>query len=347
MNHSAAVNTSLNNASDSSKTVPPKAEGVALFAFSVLISIFVVVGNFVTILLVVVNKRLRKQSLFLVINMAFADLMLGAVTLPIYIYILGASYKFWTARYLFKSSFNIFYIAADTMFQYASLISAAFISCERFYAIYWPLKHRTLPMRTYCIPVIFIVWTLAGVVSTVLTVLLFLSYVKSSFYVAIPFCLSLTVIICVCNIGIWRKFQRGSVASQQQNRTTQNKRLTKTLLFVSVLALLCWLPLIVFNFLIYLIGVPLPKQIYYMVNVLNYSNSLVNPVVYALRIPEFRQALGLCCIRRGTVMNTERIERRNMAAVLTPETPLRTLRADPSHRQLAFEQEVIIMETRL
>ena len=72
---------------------PPKTEGVALCAFSVLISIFVVVGNFVTILLVAVNKRLSKQNLFPVINMAFADLMLGAVTLPIYINILGASYK--------------------------------------------------------------------------------------------------------------------------------------------------------------------------------------------------------------------------------------------------------------
>ena len=39
--------------------------------------------------------------------------------------------------------------------------------------------------------------------------------------------------------------------------------------------------------------------------------------------------------------DTEHIERRNMAAVLTPETELRTLRADPSHRQLPFEQDVI------
>ena len=33
-----------------------------------------------------------------------------------------------------------------------------------------------------------------------------------------------------------------------------------------------------------------------------FSNAFVNPIVYALRIPEFRQALGLCYFRRQTVI---------------------------------------------
>ena len=53
-----------------------------------------------------------------------------------------------------------------------------------------------------------------------------------------------------------------------------------------------------------------------------------------LVIPAFRQALGLCCIRRVTAMNTERIERRNnMATRLTRSTELRRLRSDPGHLQ--------------
>ena len=115
-------------------------------------------------------------------------------------------------------------------------------------------------------------------------------------------------------------------------------------MFVSVLALLSWLPLIVFNFLIFGIGVPIPSKFYLMVNVLNYSNSFVNPVLYALRIPEFRQALGLCCFRRQAVINIEPTHgTRNFAAVLTPVTEPRTFRTNPGHLQLEAEVE----ETKL
>ena len=44
-------------------------------------------------------------------------------------------------------SLSSFYIIVDIVFPQASLISAAFISSERFYAIYWPFEHRTLSMR--------------------------------------------------------------------------------------------------------------------------------------------------------------------------------------------------------
>ena len=275
--------------------------------------------------------------------MAFADLVLGAISLPVYIYAdVGNHFQLWTDRtggLWNNKSFSVVYMIVDTVFSQASLISAVFISCERFYAIYWPFKHRTLSIRAYRI-VISMVWTLALLLSAVWTASNSLLSYKYAQYAFTPYTLIVMFIICCCNVSVWRKFQHGSVASQQQNRAAQNNRLTKTLLFVSVLALLCWLPLTVFNYLIYAIRVPIPRKFYFMVNVLNYSSSFANPVVYALRIPEFRQALGLCCIRRGTAMDTERIERRNMAAVLTPATELRTLRADPSHLQLAFEEDV-------
>ena len=43
-------------------------------------------GNLLTIVLFAVEKRLRKKSLFVVINMAFADMMFGAVSLPLFVY---------------------------------------------------------------------------------------------------------------------------------------------------------------------------------------------------------------------------------------------------------------------
>ena len=72
-----------------------------------------------------------------------------------------------------------------------------------------------------------------------------------------------------------------------------------------------------------------------MANFLNYFNSCVNPVVFALRIPEFKQALGLCCFRRRAAISNDR------DAVMTPAIQLRTLPTNPSHLNMAYEQDVL------
>ena len=114
-----------------------------------------------------------------------------------------------------------------------------------------------------------------------------------------PVSLGLTIIICVCNIAIWRNFQRESVASQHRNGASRNRRLTKTLLLVSILALVCWLPLIIMNLLVVIYGTEtLIVWVYIMANIFNYSNSFVNPIVYVFRIPEFQQALRSCRTKR-------------------------------------------------
>ena len=334
MNNTSVVHISKDILFGSSKNVPSKAEGIVWCSVFSLLSVFIVVGNLLTIVFFVVKKKLRKKSLFLVINMAFADLMLGALVIPLYIYItLGMDfYKLWTGNV--NLSLTYFYGTISFIPLGASLLSAAFISCERFYAIYRPFKHRTLTVRTYRI-VIFTLWTAAALDSSL--GILFQS-VKLRVYSRVALGLILTFIICGCNIAIWRKFQHGSVASQQQNRDLQNERLTSTLLFVSVLTLLCWLPVTIVSSLNALDGVSIPWRWFVIAIFLNFSNAFVNPVVYALRIPEFRQALAQCCVIRRAEVNTQNIQiRNNEASTLTPATQLRTLQADSNQ----FKEKVL------
>ena len=102
-----------------------------------------------------------------------------------------------------------------------------------------------------------------------------------------------------------------NISSQQQNRAFLNKRLTLTLLLVSTISLLLWLSLVIANCLIYILKVNIPKVYLfsYIIVLLNFFNSLVNPAVYSLRrplrIPEFRQALGFCIIRRRKLINRD------------------------------------------
>ena len=254
-------------------------------------------------------------------NMAFADLMLGVIYLPSFIFFLvnpenQPSYE--------RSFFRKIILA---FFSLASSITAALISAERFYAIYWPLKHRTLSTRAYRL-VILLVWTMAILFSTVYVLLFWSPMALYSFLCLYVLFLALT--ICVLNIGIWRKFKR-KTPSHQQNRAFQQQRLTKALLYVSVFTLISWIPISIYNLIIGSFAYKIHVHILLLTLFMYLSSSFINPVVYAIRIPEFRQALpNVCCFRGRALMDSEgNMERFNMAT------------ADHSHAQLTFEQKIV------
>ena len=358
------------NSSTLTPQLPSKVEGIAWCIAFTLEALLIVLGNFLTLVLIAVNKRLRKRSLFLVINMAFADLLSGAVSLPILIYTIGAGFMLWKAR--FDKTFYAYQVFGQTVVLQASLISAALITCERFHAVYWPLKHRILSRRVYH-TVIFMVWILAILFS--IPQLLISN--QLTFYTFVSILLSLLFTVCTCNIAIWRRFRR-RIASQQQNREAQNRHLTKTLLLISTVEIFSWLPLTISNLLVTAFEVPVPLAVLFTSVAVNYSNFVLNPTIYALRFQEFKQALsfcchrthvattkvessgrnnntgfnassiseietlGLCCCRRRKSMNTRQGGQRNYRAHSLRPT---TLSTNSSDLQLAFEQEV--MDTRL
>ena len=316
-----STNTSI---SPTMTDTPSKEQGIAVVTAFMFESGLIVMGNVLTLIIFAREKTFRKKRLFLVMNMALADVMLGAVSLPLWVYFLvGPYYLLWTAKTNTAVAYSFNFL--DTTFSQSSLISAVFISCERFYAVYWPLKHKTLSTRAYGIA-IFMVWSLAILVSTVFLLSLYLESYKAAALSWMSFPLSFLFIVCACNIGIWRKVRKRNNALQQQNRAAcRNQRLTKTLLFVSAISVLSWLPLVIVNYLIAIQRFGIAKLFIGIINILNLSNSVLNPLVYALRIPEFRQTLILCCSRRQAVINRPRIERKdNMAGVLTPGLQLRT-----------------------
>ncbi|CAH3033123.1 unnamed protein product [Pocillopora meandrina] len=314
-------------------------EGIALCSALTLTFILVVVGNLLTITIFARNKNIRKKYWFLVVNMAFADLFLGALSLPVYIYDVGYGFRLWTTfvgNLWTNKPILIPYMIVDTAFSQASLISAVFIACERFYAIRWPFKHRTLSKQAYRIA-IFSVWAQALLISAMWTGSNILFSYKYTMFFWVPYTLILILITCGCNIGIWQKFQTGTgAASHQESRDLQNKRLTKTLLIVSGLTLLAWLPLVLLNLLMFVWFFHVPRRFYHAVNLFNYLNSFVNPIFYALRIAEFRRALALCC--------TGRHLQAAVNAKFSKTRKERHRRTAEFSRELAFEQDVIDIE---
>ena len=91
----SVTSASNNTTSLSSEDVRSKAEGIAWCSAFALEAVFIVAGNLLTIVLFALNKKLRKKSLYLIINMAFGDLFLGAVHVPLYILLIGNGHQLW------------------------------------------------------------------------------------------------------------------------------------------------------------------------------------------------------------------------------------------------------------
>ena len=90
-------------------------------------AVFISVGNLLTFVVFASDKPLRKKSLLLVINMAFADAILEAVSLPLYVF-LWIMPSFWLWNYKEKLSLDISWSVVDATFSKGSLISAAAIA---------------------------------------------------------------------------------------------------------------------------------------------------------------------------------------------------------------------------
>ena len=90
-------------------------------------AVVITAGNLLTIFLFAFNKkRPARKSLFLVMNMAFADLLLGGVCLPLFFCVLAT-------QFVLPAFLTIILTVSS---QDSFITTAALISPGRFYAIY-------------------------------------------------------------------------------------------------------------------------------------------------------------------------------------------------------------------
>ena len=157
---------------------------------------------------------------------------------------------------------------------------------------------------------------------------------------------SLMLIISGCYIGIWRKYKQGGNLLQAQNRrlARNNKQSTKTLLVITLVVLMSWLPLVITNTIC--VYVPVSHDVLLFVNLLNFSNSFANPVIYSLRIPEFRKALFLSARTTGKpsvarlAVTSTKIQ---LQVTLRHELKLTELRQE-ENKDEAFETETELLK---
>ncbi|XP_072010845.1 histamine H3 receptor-like [Engystomops pustulosus] len=100
-----------------------------------------IIGNTLVMVAFIVDKRLRTQSNFFLLNLAICDFFIGAFNTPIFLqYMLTRKWKL--GRYLCK-----LWLVADYTMSTASVFNIVLISFDRFFSVTQAVRYRSLQKR--------------------------------------------------------------------------------------------------------------------------------------------------------------------------------------------------------
>ena len=114
---------------------------VVATVFFCLLSLMIVFGNSLVIGAFRVNRRLRTKTNLLLISLAFADLLIGTISVPLWVYI--------SVKQISRRPVNNFYLIFDVICGLSSILNLTAISLERCYALLHPIKHRNIRKRKW------------------------------------------------------------------------------------------------------------------------------------------------------------------------------------------------------
>ena len=277
----------------------PASQCIPWFAVLVAKSLAIVVLNIITIIVFVKQRHLQRQSLHLIINLSIVDLLVGAISGLIVIGNIGAPCGLWEYSYS-PLKYGLFRLIS--LFPMASFFNLAAISLERMHATLRPFKHRFMKKRVY-----YVITTVICLMAVIREIVIFIVFYKTRtsglfiwfiLYEA-PWLISL-FIICISYISILIKIRFGPHPNRLHNSViNRERRLTSVLFVVLSISVLTTLPWVIFECfrafhpeLLFSLSFGSLFHLIATKCFLLFANSLVNPIIYAIRIPEFRAGLA-------------------------------------------------------
>ena len=251
----------------------------------------IIILNITTIIVFVKQRQLQRKSTYLIIHLAIADLLVGAISGPMQVYaIMAECYgKIWDITF---SRISL------AFFPFASLVNLAFISLERVHATYRPFKHRLIKKWVYGLVIAFIYLSTIckGTIEIVTDWPLNVIWVYCSYFI-------LLVLVCLCYISIYIKVRCCHQHQLHGAAGLRERKLTSTSFLVTSASLLTFLPLTIWESMIFLHVMSIPNWSTYLqiggtILTLFLANSLINPILYAVRMPEFRVGISKLIYRR-------------------------------------------------
>lgn len=267
----------------------------------------IVILNIMTIIVFVKQRHLQRKSTYLIIHLAVVDLLVGAVSGPQWIKYTGGVYcKLWEYDTPDNEWLFIIESAIGRRFYQASLLNLAFISLERTHATFRPLKHRFIKKWVYGV-IIIVIWLIPAVMIVSVYGLLFHIKLNCKWpSVLFSYCAILLFVIVVCYVSIYIKVRLGRHPQNHSAAGLRERKLTSTLFLVTFGSLLTLLPLGVYYgtaaFDLKLV-LSFSLNSFFHIDVVKVTflllNSFINPIIYAIRMPELRAGILQIIFRRA------------------------------------------------
>ena len=269
----------------------------------ILEAFLITVANLLTIAMFLWTRKLRKRRYYLMINLAMSDTLVGALAIPLFVVLFGDSQRLWSSR-LFLVDTALFF---DMFAGFASITFLAMIALERLYATLRPFHYRALNSGWYIL-LILIAWIAAGSIPLFhvmarkhSTVFRSPSQLVILLFMWVPFFSALLLVVCVSYIVIWRKV-RDVQKKDRQRIIEKESSLSRICLLVTAVSVAAWLPFVIENLVISQKRIN-PSvshiQLFHVTKFLHFVNSLLNPVLYVLKIPEFKEGLSAAlCLKK-------------------------------------------------
>ena len=277
---------------------------VFITVVNIIVCPFIIILNVLVMIAVKTKARLKTHSNITLCCLAFTDVLVGIIAQPVFTSVTiltmqgETSSKHCTLQRLSK-------IVVKTLCG-ASFCQLALISVERYLAIKHPFTYTNHVTKARILGLSALTW-LSIVVQACIpflitddNILLTVSYFRFPFLVAI---------IVFCQIAVYRESRRHEkqiathqVAAQAREKFLKERKalkLTTTVLFILVL---CYLPSIIVRILLQtstINGVKTAYIAFFTTSFVAILNSLINPVIYCVRIRHFRIAFIEILLRKN------------------------------------------------
>lgn len=326
MNNTTSLNTTAASMAANGQTCIPSEPvnrelQITLYSLLVLVS---AIGNSMVIFVVIRNKRMHTVANYLICNMSFADLLITLLPLvwEVIKLIHYPNGEWPMGRFMCTFVHMAIYLSVAS-----SILSLFAITWDRFFAIVLPLRQiftkKILPF------LLVFIWVAAfGFASPTIYAMDLFEYYGTTYCIeiwkppfneeksamhytvvlflglyAIPLS-TMAVMYSIMAYKLWKRIIPGnSSAETEKQLLKQKKRVTRMLVLVVLAFAVCWLPIFVYQFMVFvdpyykICVVSIPQSFTFFAFFMQYMGSAVNPYIYFKFSEAYRKGLKNALLR--------------------------------------------------
>uniref|UniRef100_A0A667XVJ9 Trace amine associated receptor 1 n=1 Tax=Myripristis murdjan TaxID=586833 RepID=A0A667XVJ9_9TELE len=285
----------------------PSAVRVLLYVFLGSLSVLTFCGNLLIIISIIYFKQLHTPTNYLILSLAMSDLLVGALVLP-FIIALSVDSCSYLADLICKMGRSL-----DVFLGTSSILNLSFISIDRYVAVCHPLRYESKINVRAAVIMILLSWGFSALIG-IGVIIMGLKEGKCegrcfSFNIdisGITGCVLSFYLPAVVMLSIYLKI---FLVAQKQARSIQNsncqsiksgasvskmeRKATKSLAIVMGAFLICWAPNFTATALNPLINYSIPITVIEVFAIFGWTNSVLNPFIYAFFYSWFRVAFRM------------------------------------------------------